>query len=438
MTGSKDLDLTASGDAHEVLLFEDEFGILVQGTPAATQAVISRLLDQVEAPERSTARVPLADLAAVGASGAALAASSGEYLRLSAESLAKVREFGPQFDSAGAMRGYVRDHGRFAGQLSFEPVSLAAEQALALQTAAVSLALRSAIANVQKAVERVEDKVGDIQQHLDSRLRGDVVGTYRHLEAVTEATTSRGRLLDADWQGVAGVRNQIYRDLETLRANVTRLASGTWTEGSVPKRASKLRDFQNQPGSLVDMLRLILVAEQSLHLYEYLRLHQVRRGDPEFVESAVAEARASLARQQQLDAELVERVLAVIERVRKVDPLEIHHVWSKGDLDDHARLLHEAAAEFAEASRLRRLPELDEMRVSTFADARAVVKGHVVSAGAAARELGSAAASGGSEILRRSGQRIIEPVRARGRRQSDVAPPSSVAEDREDTNHDKS
>src|SRR5262249_18357786 len=139
-------------DAGEVLLVEDEFGVMVRGATTDVANAIEGLLGKLPQDERSrVGRTLLTDSAAVAASGVALAATSGEYLRMTAESLEKVRQYGAQYDKAGALRGYVRDGGRFAGQLSFEPVSLAAEQALALQTMAMSLALRTAIANVQKA-----------------------------------------------------------------------------------------------------------------------------------------------------------------------------------------------------------------------------------------------------------------------------------------------
>ena len=187
-------------DSDAVLVNIDEFGIFVQGNGDVAERAIDRLLGEAGVAADSRLRLPLSDLAAVGATGVALAASSGEYVRLTADSLAQVKALGAQFDGSGALRGYVLDSGgKFAGQLTFEPVTLAAEQALALRTAALSLALRSAIANVQKAVERVEDKVEKINHHLDSRLRGDIIGTHRHLTAVVAATRDRGHLLEADW-----------------------------------------------------------------------------------------------------------------------------------------------------------------------------------------------------------------------------------------------
>jgi hypothetical protein len=91
-----------------------------------------------------------------------------------------------------------------AAHLSFETVSLGAERALAMQTAAVSSALRSAIADVQAAVEAVDQKVSDVQKRVRAREVGEVVGTYRHLQQIVDSTRDRGHLLDADWDQVSG------------------------------------------------------------------------------------------------------------------------------------------------------------------------------------------------------------------------------------------
>lgn len=408
----------SGGPGHEagegVLVHLDEFGILVQGHEDVAARVIDRLLSSVGTAAGPDSRVPLSDLAAVGATGAALAASSGEYLRLTADSLAKVKELGAQLDGSGALRGYVRDGGgKFAGQLAFEPVSLAAEQALALQTAAVSLALRSAIADVQKAVERVEGKVDKINRHLDSRLRGDVIGTYRHLTQVVSATNSRGHLLEADWDSVAGVRGQVSRDLDTMRAFVTSSMQEVSRDLSVPKREAHFRAFHEDAGNVGDVLELILVAEQSLHSFEYLRLQHVRHREPQHVTSAVADARSSLLTQQRLDEQLVETIVAAVERGRMVEPLEIHRVFSKKGLDQHARILHERARDFAVATRSTPPPALAAIAEPTLAEAREEVRTRSGEAAQVARAVGSTAVQGGAAAVRAGSSRFRGAVAAR-------------------------
>jgi hypothetical protein len=372
----------------------------------------------------------LSDLAALGATGVALAASSGEYLRLTADGLAKVKALGAQFDGSGALRGYVLDNGgKFAGQLTFEPVTLAAEQALALQTAALSLALRSAIANVQKAVERVEDKVEKINHHLDSRLRGDIIGTYRHLTAVVAATRDRGHLLEADWDSVSGMRALAIRDLDTMRAFVRRRAGEVTRALNVPDRKANFREFNEQTGNVRDVLELIVVAEQSVHLYEYLRLQQVRQREPEHISSALADARATLVAQHDLDEELVETLLAAVERGRGIEPLEIHRVLSKKGLDEHATIFYGVIHAFASATRSTPPKELRATSEPTLADARDAALTRTVEAAQVARTLGGAASREGSAIMRAGGDRIGRAVSARVPRRTKSSAMESAADE---------
>ena len=411
MNESNELE-SAPGDAGaDLLLFADEFGLVVQGPEDVARAAIDRLLDGTDPGPGARRSLGKADVAAVAASGLAVAATSGEYLRLTAESAAKVAEFGKQVDSSGAMRGWVRDGNKFAGQLAFQPVSMAAEQALAMQTAAVSLALRSAIADVQKAVERVEGKVDQIKAHLDGRLRGDVIGTYLHLEQVATATNARGRLLQADWDGVAGVRHHLLRDLQTLRTYVTQATDKLADGQRLPKREDMIREFGNRRGDVGDMLQLVLVAEQSLHLWEYLRLQHVAAHEPEHLGSAIEDARQSLRQQHELDGTMVEALRAAVEQARVVAPLEYRHLMTKNGLLREASVFDDMLREFAVSARLPAPDALEELPQPSLADARDEVGRRASEAGRTVKVLGAAAAKGGSQAAARGGRRLGQAVR---------------------------
>jgi hypothetical protein len=336
----------------EVTLFLDEDdGLLVSGDLQAVDAVLAELLapGEVEAHRRATSRV--ANVAAVGASAAAVATTAQEYLRLTADSLEKVRRLGAQTDGSGALRGYVRgEGGQIAGQLTFETVTFGAEQALAVQTAAVSLALRSAIADVQAAVERVEEKVSDIQRRIGAREIGDVVGIYRKLDRLVAATTARGHLLDADWDSIAGAGLDLERALEAMRVYVSDTVGDIEASASLPKRESAIKRLAD-PKRVAGTLRLILVAEQALHLWEYLRIERVRRTDPEHVGSALDEARQSMKAQHARDEELVAQTTEAIAMFRTVGPLEVHHFLAIQDMRKASNRALDELDAFATATR---------------------------------------------------------------------------------------
>jgi hypothetical protein len=335
----------------EVTLFLDEDGgLLVRGSSHAVDTVLAELLTptEVEAHRRAVSRI--ADVTASGASVAALAVEAQEYLRPTAASLEKLSRFGAQTDTSGALRGFVRDNGRFAGNLSFETVSFGAEQALALQTAAVTMALRTAIANVEAAVERVEEKVSDLQRRIGAKEVGEVVGAYRRLDRVVSATASRGHLLDADWDAVAGAGMDLDRALESMRAYVMKTVNAIDPEAGLPTREAAVKGLSDVDG-VAGTMKLILVAEQALHLWEYIRLERVRQTEPEHVDSAVAEARSSLKAQRARDENLIAAAVARIERVRRINPLEVHHLLAIPNMEEASNRALDELERFAESAR---------------------------------------------------------------------------------------
>jgi len=286
------MEVGGENASDEVTLFLDG-DLYVTGEADAIDLVLAEVLGPDDSRQRRSA-TRLADAGAVGATAAAARAATEELLQPTAGSLEKLREFGAQLDGSGALRAYVRgDGGKFAGQLTFEAVSFGAEQALAMQTAAVSLALRSAIADVQAAVEAVDQKVSDIQKRVRAREVGEVVGTYRYLQQVVDSTRARGRLLEADWDQVAGTRRDLEIALESLRAYVTDSVNDIDGDDPLPKREAVIRRIAS-PKGVAGSLRLIVIAEQALCFLEYLRLERIRITDPDHLSSALADARRAL------------------------------------------------------------------------------------------------------------------------------------------------
>lgn len=198
-----------------------------------------------------------------------------------------------------------------------------------MQTVAVTLALRSAIANVQEAVERVEGKVDRINQVLSARLKGDVIGTYRELLRVVTTTSKNGFLLSEDGMGSLRCDSRSARTLRRCgRSSTSRLATLS-ADKSVPKREARLESFASESGHVADVLSLIVVAEKSLQLFEYLKIQAVQSRDPALVSGLVQEVRAAMEARRTRDEELVQVLRAAIERVRLIEPLEVHRIFSK-------------------------------------------------------------------------------------------------------------
>lgn len=388
----------------DVLLWREADGLVVLGAERDRRSVLGTL------------GLTTSAAGAVG-SVAALTSSGGDYYKLTAESAAKLAALGKQVDENNSMYGFVRSGNRFAGNLRFDQVNFAPEQALALQSAAVSLALRSAIADVQAAVERVEDKIEDVQRHLRAQLNGDVLGTLRHLERVATSTQRRGTMLEADWASVAGVRVDISRNLERLRDFVVRQADDIDARTRLPKREAKLDDFL-EPGGGRDQLNLILISEHSLHLWEMLRVAQVRQREPEHVESAIDDARRSLAEERRRNEELVTSVMHCVDELRQVRPLEFHRIFSAREMRQTAADIHESLQDFSRAARLP-LPELSESVLPTVKDARDEAKARALETARGAKALGTAAGQSGASVIGKSRDAVRRRTRRSGPRSED-------------------
>lgn len=407
------MDSGRENASDEVLLFLDGDDLYVTGDAGVIDRVVSELVGPDQSDRRRSATT-VVTAGAVAASVGAAAVPTEELFRLTAEGAAKLKQFGAQLDGSGALRGNVRDHGRFAGELAFESASFGAEQALALQTAAVSMALRTAIADVQAAVEAVDQKVSDVQKRVRSREVGEVVGTYRFLQQVVHSTRARGHLLDADWDQVAGSRRDLEIALESLRAYVADSLNDIDDDDSLPKRESAVKRIAS-PKGVAGSLRLILIAEQALHLLEYLRLERIRITDPDHVPSALAEARRTLAQQRERDAVLVRTAVERIEAAKRIDPLEVHRFMSIPDMQRSSTRALDALESFAIASRAE-LPDLDRaVHRPRLAETRSEVRRQAVQAKEgvveASRVVGQATSRGArqaSEAIRKKKRDLFD------------------------------
>lgn len=151
-------------EQHELVLVADDDGLLVSGPPADVETLVAAMTQAAGPGVAASGIAPVADLAAAAGSIAAFAVTACEYVRHTESSRAAIREHGLiPGEGKGVFRSFVRtEGGQFAKNLDWTKVDVGPERALSLQVAAVALALRIAIKEVQAAVERVEGKVDQI------------------------------------------------------------------------------------------------------------------------------------------------------------------------------------------------------------------------------------------------------------------------------------
>lgn len=216
--------MSETAEAAELVLVTEQDGLIVSGPAKDVERLVADLSRLGGAGVTRSGLAPVAavaDAAGIVASVGAVAASSCEYVRLTGRSLALLQEHGAvPAREGGAFRSFVFNDGKFAGNLDWSAVSLGPERALAIQSAALGLALRTAIKQVEQAVERVEGKVERIAKLVRAERLGTAIGNHRTLSALAARVRSDQSISATDWSSVAGLGPAIVEDIEALRAYV--------------------------------------------------------------------------------------------------------------------------------------------------------------------------------------------------------------------------
>ncbi len=294
--------------SHAAELWNDEDGVLVSGSAEAVRDVVA-MLTEVGGGELATSPVAPADALAVFATGFADGATSMQYIRHTPHSAALLQRHGAIPDGAGGYHSFVRNATGIEGNLDWELMSAGPERALAFQTAAVGLALRTAVRNVELAVERVEDKVDHVIAMLRSERLGSVLGDRRTLDGLIAHLDAGDPLTSADWSSVAALGPAITRDLEKLRAHLrTQLddADGSWRPRQRANAAAQLL----AEGMLAETLALLVVAEHNFSQWQHLRVHRIASDEPERLDAAVRQAKLAMRGHLAEDQRLLEQFQA--------------------------------------------------------------------------------------------------------------------------------
>lgn len=313
-------------------------GVLVEGDKGVVEAFAARLAEVIQGKSGRSVRISADGLAAL-ANLNSLVSAHRDYFEFSADSLRLLREMGAIPAENGFFRSFVKDGGRFAGNLEWAPVNLGAEQALAMQTMAAQLALRAAIKDVTAAIERVEGKVDKLLALAKAQRLGAAVGQAFTLRRMAERVRAAGRVSRTDWSTVDHIGHQIIEDLASFREYVYGEISDSETMAFVRTRSGELKDLSDE--MLRQSLALIVVAEQNLSLWHEIKIAHVAAHEPEALESTVADARSEIAELSRLDQHMLDSMYATAQELlaptgfEGFTPLERHRLRGRAaELDD--------------------------------------------------------------------------------------------------------
>jgi hypothetical protein len=382
-------------------------GVLVLGARAEVDQYIASLRSRgaSKLDDLGLATESLADATAAVSALAAVKATAGEYVRLSPKSIRLLKEQHAIPGSPGYFLGTVRtEGGKFAGLLEFQEVTMAAERALSLELAFATVALRAAINDVQQAVARVEDKVSDLAALTKAQAIGEVIAYHQMLAELVERTERTGRLPSVDWESVASLGPDLAKGVETLRKflrfRVDNLDAGLPAQ----ERSKRLRQAVEE-SRLGEVFQLLVVAEDSVYLWERLRIERARTRDSEQVSSIVESSQRRLTEDLRADGELVHDLRQSLTSYGTLRPLEVHRFRSRDKLERDVGLLRQELDEFVSARRMQ-VASWPPIGRPSLTDARQEIRRRAIETGHAARDVSARAVDLSAQQARRARQAV--------------------------------
>lgn len=358
-------------------------GVVVQGSPSAVTSFVDRIAELTKS-SRPT-RV-FAEGLAVAGHVAAISRTYREYFEFAPRALKLLREHDAIPTGEGSFRSFVRTgpqaNSPFAGHLDWKPVALGPEQALAMQTMVVHLALRAAINDVTAAVERVEGKVDKLVTLARAERLGSVIGDQLTLQSLAESTREHGSISKTDWSTVDGLGAQISRDIAALRAYVLSEVEDIETVSFARQRSAELQELTD--GLIRESLALLVVAEQNYVLWQELRVAHVATHERRLLDQANRDVRAHLASLAKADQAVLDALCQVASDLLAPTGYEGFVLVTRGRLKQRGEALNETISWFANQRQLSASPldvELPTLRES-MGNARSALASGIDSAGA--------------------------------------------------------
>ncbi|WP_246133273.1 hypothetical protein [Mycobacterium helveticum] len=407
MSTSEVSDVSAVTDAgtDEVVVALHDEALLLGGDPAAVESYLARL----RASAGHAMRVAGIDGASVAnaASGlaglASLLADTGKYVQLHRDSLDALKN--------GALlpggNGFFRltapaADGRLLAPLQWRPAGIGPEAMMSAQLIAMQMALKSAVAEVEDAVRRVEDKVEAVLEVARAHRAGDVLGNNLTVTRMVDSLAKYGSLPDAYWDSVAALGPALNVTVEQLRNHVTRSLASFDHTMAVQQRAEKLRNAMND-NRIGDALSLLVIAEESLHKWQRLSLARIESTQPEQLLRAIDEARELVERHLGEDLRIYRDAKDVLDRFGKLSAIDGFRFSSVRALARQQCALREELDSFAKA-RHQQVQTWEDFHIPSVLDAA------MAAMGAAATTTGQVLAALGRGVVW-LGAQLAEPLR---------------------------
>ncbi len=351
MSTSELFEVSAETDTDEVVVSFQGESLLLGGDPAAVESYLTRLRAIAGQAMRVAGidGASLANAASRLAGLTSLLAESGKYVELHRDSLNALRNG----DLVPVSDGFFRmttgaDAGQLLAQLQWRPAVLGPEAMMSAQMIAVQMALKSAVAQVEDAVRRVEDKVELVLEVARAQRAGDVLGNNLTISRMVDSLEKYGSIPDAYWDSVAVLGPALNVTVEQLRNHVSRILASFDHTLAVQQRAEKLRNAidDNRVG---DALSLLVIAEESLHKWQRLNLARIESTQPEQLLRAIDEARELVDHHLREDLHIYQHAKEILDRFAKPVAIDGFRFWAVRELVKRSCALRDELDRFAKA-----------------------------------------------------------------------------------------
>jgi hypothetical protein len=348
-----DVRLPASAQTGEVIVALQPEGLLVGGDPESIEPYLSRIREIAGQTVRVAGidQASLANATGLLAGATSFFGQAGKFVQLHPDSYQAIKQGNLIPGTDGFYRMMTRGaDNKFLHQLQWKPTAVNPAQMMSAQMVAVQLALKTAVAEVEEAVRRVEGKVDQVLKLAQAHRTGDVLGNYTTISRLVAYLDSHGAVPDALWDSVATLGPALNSTVEQLRNHVDRTLGSLDPNEPVHERARALSDAVTA-GLLSETLNLLVVAEESLFRWQRVLLARVESTQPEHLTKILEDSQQLLAQQLAADGALHRRARVSIAsfgtpkaidgfRFLSVRDLTKHRNQLQQDLDDFARARH--------------------------------------------------------------------------------------------------
>jgi hypothetical protein len=350
------LPVAASAPGEIVVSAQPE-GLLVGGDPDAVESYLQRITEgagyavQVVGLDKAS----LGNATGLAAGAASLLGQSAKFVQLHPDSVSAIRKGQLIPGTDGFFRMMTRGADKkFVSQLQWKPTNVNPARLMSAQMLAVQIALKTAISEVEDAVQRVENKVEEVLRLAQANRSGDILGDRTSIDRMVSYLEKHGSFSDTDWDWISSIGPGLNRTVEQLRQHALATLKTFDPQRPIQDRAEfVVNAVENQ--QLGETLSLLVVAEESLFKWQRLRITRVEATEPQHLQKVLDDARELLAHQMAADGDLYRRAQVVLDAVARTEAIDGFRYWSVQGLARDLPKLREDLDRFAYARRAQAL-----------------------------------------------------------------------------------